>query len=90
MNTQNFDALYSEFDISALPSGNYYVYAELRNEDNALIDRKRMYFQRLNNTEESKLDNVDYYELDVIKNNFGGMYISFEFDTVQGDLFIWD
>jgi hypothetical protein len=29
-------------------------------------------------------------EDNVIKNNFGGMYISFEFDTVQGDLFIWD
>ncbi len=74
LNSENFDALYTEFDISALPSGNYYVYAELRNDNNALIDRKRMYFQRFNNTEESKLDNVDYYELDVIKNNFAQKY----------------
>lgn len=71
---ESFDALYAEFDISALPSGNYYVYAELRDENNSLIDRKRMYFQRMNKLDESELDNVDYYELNVIKNNFAKKY----------------
>lgn len=74
LSPEKFDALYSEFDLSSLPSGNYYIYAELRDETNTLLDRKRMYFQRLNNVEEGELDNVDYYELNVIKNNFAKKY----------------
>ncbi len=74
LNEESFDALYTEFDISALPSGNYYIYAELKDETNTLLDRKRMYFQRMNQLDESELDNVDYYELNVIKNNFAKKY----------------
>jgi GWxTD domain-containing protein len=72
-NNSNFDALYSEIDIKSLPSGNYYLYVELRDSSNTILDRKRMYFQRLNKTEIEK-DNVDYYELNVIKNNFAKKY----------------
>ena len=39
---------------------------------------------------QGELVSFEIPEDNVIKNNFGGMYISFEFDTVQGDLFIWD
>ena len=74
LSLSSFDALYAEFDISSLPSGNYYIYAELRDENNALVERKRMYFQRMNKLDEEDLDNVDYYELDVIKNNFAKKY----------------
>lgn len=69
-----FDALYAEFDITSLPSGNYYIYVELRNENNELVERKRMYFQRMNKLAEEDLDNTDYYELNVIKNNFAKKY----------------
>ncbi len=67
------DALYAEFNIKTLPSGNYYVYAELRDANNKKIDRKRMFFQR-NNKETENLDQLDYHELEVVKNNFAKKY----------------
>ena len=72
-NASNFDALYSELDIKSLPSGNYYLYVELRDSANSIIDRKRMYFQRFNNNIVEQ-DNHDYYELNVIKSNFAKKY----------------
>ena len=72
-NASKFDALYTEIDISRLPSGNYYLYVELRDSANQILDRKRMYFQRYNNAEE-ETDNLDYYELNVIKSNFAKKY----------------
>lgn len=73
-NASNFDALYGELDISRLPSGNYYLYVELRDENNTMLDRKRMFFQRYNNTAQEEQDNTDYYELKVIKDNFAKKY----------------
>ena len=75
-NTESFDALFTEMDITALPSGNYYVYVELKDNNNKLLDRKRIFFQRLNKTAEEEQDNVDYYELKVIKDNFAKKYDS--------------
>jgi GWxTD domain-containing protein len=72
-NASDFDALYAELDILSLPSGNYYVYVELRDSANSIIDRKRMYFQRQNNNAIEQ-DNHDYYELNVIRNNFAKKY----------------
>lgn len=72
-NAASFDALYSEIDIKTLPSGNYYLYVELRDSANIVLDRKRMYFQRYN-TNPIEMDNTDYYELNVIKSNFAKKY----------------
>lgn len=73
LSNPQMDVLYAEFDISTLPSGNFYVYAELRSKENELLDRKRMFFQRYNKNKE-ELDNIDYYELNVINNNFAKKY----------------
>jgi len=74
VNQPKIDMLYAEFDITTLPTGNFYIYAELRNKANELVDRKRMYFQRYNKLEKKEQDKVDYYELDVINNNFARKY----------------
>lgn len=67
------DAILSGFDITTLPSGNYYIYAELRNDKNEVIDRKRMFFQRYNKLKED-LDVVENKGLGVIENNFAKKY----------------
>ena len=67
------DAILSGFDITTLPSGNYYIYAELRNDKNEVIDRKRMFFQRYNKLKED-LDVVEDRGLGVIENNFAKKY----------------
>ncbi|MEZ4930445.1 MAG: GWxTD domain-containing protein, partial [Chitinophagales bacterium] len=63
----------SGFDITTLPSGNYYIYAELRNDKNEVADRKRMFFQRYNKLKED-LDVVENRGLGVIENNFAKKY----------------
>jgi GWxTD domain-containing protein len=68
----SWDALYAEMDISKLPSGNYYMYVEYRDTENKIVDRKRMFFQRMNKNEEQ--DNFDKLELAVVKNNFSKKY----------------
>ncbi|MEZ4978431.1 MAG: GWxTD domain-containing protein [Chitinophagales bacterium] len=68
------EILYAELDISTLPSGNFYIYVELKDTANSLIDRKRMYFQRVNKASAEDLDKIDYYELDVIHKNFAKKY----------------
>ncbi|MEZ4916392.1 MAG: GWxTD domain-containing protein [Chitinophagales bacterium] len=67
------DAILSGFDITTLPSGNYYIYAELRNDKNEVADRKRMFFQRYNKLKED-LDVVENRGLGVIENNFAKKY----------------
>ena len=74
INNPEMDVLYAEFDISTLPTGNFYVYAEMRSKENKLLDRKRMFFQRYNNAKAEITDKIDYYELDVINDNFAKKY----------------
>ena len=38
----------NEYDISTLPSGNYYIVIELRNKSNEIVSSKSAYFQRSN------------------------------------------
>lgn len=74
LSNKDTELLYAEFDISTLPSGNFYIYVELKDTANSLIDRKRMYFQRVNKASVEELDKIDYYELDVINKNFAKKY----------------
>ncbi|MEZ4929592.1 MAG: GWxTD domain-containing protein [Chitinophagales bacterium] len=73
MSSSENDAILSGFDITTLPSGNYYIYAELRNDKNEVADRKRMFFQRYNKLKED-LDVVENRGLGVIENNFAKKY----------------
>jgi GWxTD domain-containing protein len=72
INSKNFDALLAGFDITDLASGNYYLYVELRDSENKLIERKRYFFQRSNQRESTQ--SLSYHELDVITNNFAKKY----------------
>jgi GWxTD domain-containing protein len=67
-----FDALLTGFDISTLPSGNYNLFVELRDEENKIIERKKIYFQRSNRKENTEA--LGYNELDVITKNFARKY----------------
>lgn len=69
----SFEAMYTGFNIGNLPSGNYYLYVELRSETNELIERKRAFFQRSNNVESTDIK-YNSSELDVITNNFARKY----------------
>jgi GWxTD domain-containing protein len=40
--------VFSEFDISQLPSGNYYLTIEAHNKDNSLLAQNQVFFQRSN------------------------------------------
>lgn len=71
ISNKNFEAVLSSFDISKLPSGNYYLYAELRDSKNTIVERKRISFQR-NNKIEVEIDNPN--ELGVIAKNFAKKY----------------
>lgn len=42
------NVVFSEFDISQLPSGNYYLAIEARNKENVLLARNQVFFQRSN------------------------------------------
>lgn len=69
---KNFDATLASLDITNLPSGNYNFYVELRNSENKLLDRKKIFFQQINKTENT--DFRDFNELDVISKNFARKY----------------
>lgn len=42
------NVIFSEFDISKLPSGNYFLTTEARNKENTLLARNQVFFQRSN------------------------------------------
>jgi len=42
------NVVFSEFDISKLPSGNYFLTMEARNKENSLLARTQVFFQRSN------------------------------------------
>lgn len=45
---QSVSVVFGEFDISNLPSGNYYLVIEARNRENSLISHSKKFFQRSN------------------------------------------
>jgi len=47
-----------ELDIANLPSGNYYLVVELRNQDNEVIEKNRLFFQRSNPNIQFNTDNL--------------------------------
>lgn len=72
---KSYDAIISGFDISKLPSGNYYLYIELKDENNEIVEIKRTFFQRNNkNKDVVKNKNIQKNELEVITNNFARKY----------------
>lgn len=72
---KNYDAIIGGFEISKLPSGNYYLFVELKNSKNETIERKRTFFQR-SNKNKNIVENINTMksELDVITNNFAKKY----------------
>lgn len=72
ISNKKFEAVLSSFDISKLPSGNYYLYAELRDSKNTIVERKRISFQRNNNILNDDVDDVN--ELGAITKNFARKY----------------
>lgn len=75
IDSQQYTSIVSGFDISKLPSGNYYLFMELKDSANVIIERKRTFFQRSNKSENSiKNVNEQKGELAVITNNFAKKY----------------
>lgn len=72
---KKYEVIIAGFNISKLPSGNYYLFIELKNSKNEIIERKRTFFQR-NNQNKTVVENVNakQNELRVITNNFARKY----------------
>lgn len=72
---KNYEAIIGGFDISKLPSGNYYLFMELKDAENKILQRKRTFFQR-SNRNKFTVENVNNQrnELEVITNNFAKKY----------------
>lgn len=72
---KNYEVIIAGFDINKLPSGNYYLFVELKNSKNEIVERKRTFFQRSNkNKEVVENINTKQNELNVITNNFAKKY----------------
>lgn len=63
--------LMNEYDISLLPSGNYYFLVELRNKNNEIIASKSNFFQRSNKALTGDISNIAGIEFD---NSFAAKY----------------
>lgn len=63
--------LFNELDISILPSGNYYVIVELKNNNNEIIASKSNYFQRSNKALSGDLSTISGIAFD---NSFAAKY----------------
>ncbi len=50
--------VFSEFDISDLPSGNYLVQIQVKNKKNVLLGEQNMFFQRSNKNSVGELSNI--------------------------------
>ena len=69
--SKNVLVLLNEFDISLLPSGNYYLVVELRNRNNEVIASKSNYFQRSNKSLGGDLSSIAGIAYD---NSFAAKY----------------
>lgn len=52
--------LMKRFDISELPSGNYYLVAQIRNSENKVVTEERLFFQRSNPGVEPKMAQIEF------------------------------
>lgn len=70
-----YKPIISGFNIEKLPSGNYYLFVELKDSKNNIVERKRTFFQR-NNKSNITVENIHSQkdELAVITNNFAKKY----------------
>lgn len=57
------NVIFSEFDITDLPSGNYFISIEIKDRDNKLIGKNRLFFQRSNPRLQMSAD--DFSKLDL-------------------------
>lgn len=73
---QKYTMIVGGFNIEKLSSGNYYLFAELKNDKGKVLERKRTYFQRYNKSEKAEENKLkkDKNELGVISNNFARKY----------------
>jgi GWxTD domain-containing protein len=67
--TQPVNILLSRFSIAELPSGNYNLVVEVKNKNNEVVARKKMFFQRKNFSPRSAL-NVDNLGAITVENTF--------------------
>jgi GWxTD domain-containing protein len=52
------NVLFSEFDITDLPTGNYYLEVQVKNRKNELLTDQIAFFQRMNNNSSTELSNI--------------------------------
>ena len=72
--THDVNVVFSEFDISQLPSGNYYLTIEAHDKENNLLAKNQVFFQRSNPSIQFNI--VDITALDVTNsfvNNFNNI-----------------
>lgn len=75
IDSKEYASIISGFEISKLPSGNYYIFMELKDSSNLVIARKRTFFQRSNKSEKVVENVIEQKgELEVITNNFAKKY----------------
>lgn len=71
INSKDIIILLNEFDISLLPSGNFYLVIEIKNRNNEVIASKSNYFQRSNKSLGGDLSNIAGIDYD---NSFAAKY----------------
>ena len=71
-----YEVIISGFNIEKLPSGNYYMYIELKDSKNNIVELKRRFFQRNNKNKDIVVENIHTQknELEVITHNFARKY----------------
>lgn len=57
------NVLFSEFSISDLPSGNYFLVIEAKNKENQLLSANRLFFMRSNPGVQMKMDDVNSLDI---------------------------
>jgi len=61
--SKNVNALLSEIDIANLPSGNYNLVLEARNQQNEVVANKKLFFQRMNPKAQITLNDLGSTEI---------------------------
>lgn len=69
MDARPVNILMSNIDISELPSGNYFLTVEVRNQQNELLASNRLFFQRSN-------PNVEYQLMDIASVSTSNTFVS--------------
>lgn len=69
--TSRVNIVFSEFNITELPSGNYYIVVEAKDQQNNLIALNRAFFMRSNPGLQLKVDDIN--QLDITSTFFSGI-----------------